>query len=342
MKKSLILSIVSISLLFINIGASEPVELTDLVRPSTFLVNYDKVYVLEGATIYVYSLKDFKLLKKFGKAGEGPKEFKYDANDGRPLSMSFFKGKLIVNSTNRMSYFDPEGNYITEKKVTVDRLLFPVNGKFLGIGPTMGEKNKQYIGFTIYGDNFKSADVVFLSDFEMNNPSAFVLPITSFTYNPVYKNKIYINSSSEKFRIKVFNNNGKEEYQIKKDYPGIKIPASFRSETLEFFRTHPVFKNNYEMLKKILQIREYYPPIRDLQIVDGNIYVITYKRKGDLWECIKLDLKGNEKGKTFVALNEYEYFSFYPILYSVYNGKVYSLVEDEDDEVWKIHVTDFK
>ena len=342
MKIKLIILFAIVPLLYGGLFSAGPVELPDITRPSTFLVNYDNIYILEGATVYVYSLKDYKLIKKFGKAGEGPKEFKYDGNDGRPLSMSFFKDQLIVNSTNRMSYFDPEGKYISEKKVTVDRLLFPINGKFLGIGPTIGEKNKQYIGFTVYSDNFKSSDVIFLSDFEMNNPSAFVLPITSFTYNPVSGNKIYINSSSEEFRIKVFNNNGKEEYQIKKDYPRIKIPSSFRNETLEFFRTHPIFKNNYEMLKKILQIREYYPPIRDLQIVDGHIYVITYKRKGDLWECIKFDLKGNEKGRTFVILDEYEHFSFYPILYSVYKDKIYSIVEDPDDEVWKIHVTDFK
>ncbi len=342
MKKTLILFLVTIFILPYIIYSEEPVELTDLVRPSMFIVDYDKVYILEEATVYVYSLKDYKLIKKFGKAGEGPKEFKYDGNDGRPLSMSFFKGQLIVNSTNKMSFFNQNGNYIKENKVTVDRLLFPINGKFLGIGPTAGEKNKQFIGFTIYDNKFKSPKVIFLSDFEMNNPTKLVLPVTSFTYNPVYKNRIYINANSDDFKIGVFDHNGKKEFVIEKDYPKVKIPGNFRDEALEFFRTNPRFKNAYEYVKRVLKIRTYFPPIRDIQIVRDHIYVLTFKRKGDLWECIKFDLKGKEKRRTFIKLDAYKHFSFYPILYSVYNNNIYSLVEDEDDEVWKIYVTDFK
>ena len=60
-----------------------------------------------------------------------------------------------------------------------------------------------------------------------------------------------------------------------------------------------------------------------------------------MWECIKLDLKGNEIGRTFVKLNRVKHFSFYPLLYSVYKEKIYSLVEDEEDETWKIHVVNF-
>jgi hypothetical protein len=177
---------------------------------------------------------------------------------------------------------------------------------------------------------------------EINNPNKFTLPITSFTYKPVYKGKIYVNSSSDDFRINVFNTEGKKEYTIEKKYPKIKIPARFRNDALAFFKTHPMFKSAYEFMKKILDIREYYPPIRDLQIVDDHIYVLTFKQKGDLWELIKLDLKGNEIGRTFIPLSEYEYFTWYPVFYSVYKGKIYTLVEDEDDEVWKVHVNTFK
>lgn len=110
---------------------------------------------------------------------------------------------------------------------------------------------------------------------------------------------------------------------------------------MEFFKTHPIFKNAIDYLKRILVIREHYPPIRDMQIVDDHIYVLTFKRKGDLWELIKLDLRGNEKGRTFIPLSTYEYFTWYPVFYSVYRGKIYSLVEDVEDEVWKIHVNTF-
>jgi hypothetical protein len=98
----------------------------------------------------------------------------------------------------------------------------------------------------------------------------------------------------------------------------------------------------YEMIKKILSFRDYFPPIRDIQMANDHIHVITYKRQQDLWECIILDFKGNEKGRLFIPLEEYVPFSFYPILYSVYQGNIYTLVEDQDEEVWQVHTTPIK
>jgi len=343
MKKAMLFLVLSIFILISVNYTKELAELPDISRPSIFLVNHDKIYILEDATVYIYDIKNLKLIKKFGKAGEGPKEFKYDANDGRPMTMSFYKGKLIVNSTNKMSFFDLDGNYLSEKKIPVDRILFPVKDKYLGIGPTMNtEKKKQFLGFTLYSNDFKTADVIFLSDFEMSNTVKILLPMTTYTYNPVYKDKIYVNSKAEDFRIEVLNGDGKLEYAIKKEFAKIKMPGNFREEALEYFRTSPRYKRAYEFVKKVLQIREYYPQIRDIQIVDNHIYVLSFKRKGDLWELRKLDLKGNEKGLAYIPLTEYELISFYPVFYSIYKDKVYTLVEDEDEETWKVHVTEFK
>jgi hypothetical protein len=342
MKRNVLMVMVLMLMCFGHVRAADPVELSDLTRPSMFIVNFDRIYVLEQATVRIYSLKDFSLIKKFGRAGEGPKEFKYSADGGRPLSMSFFKGQLIVNSEMKMSFFDKDGIFKREQKVSVDRLLFPINGKYLGIGPTAREAKSICIGFSIFDSQFKSPQVIFISDVEMNNPNRFVLPMTSFTYNPVYKGRIYVNSSSDEFRIHVYNIEGKKEYSIEKQYPRIKIPDRFLNDAMAFFKVHPNFKNAIDYLKRILVIRDYFPPIRDLQIVEDHIYVLTFKRKGSLWELIKLDLKGNEKGRVFIPLSDYEYFTWYPVFYSVYKEKIYSLVEDVEDEVWKVHVSAFQ
>jgi hypothetical protein len=66
------------------------------------------------------------------------------------------------------------------------------------------------------------------------------------------------------------------------------------------------------------------PVVTAMDISEDFIYVITFKRKGDLWECIKMDLKGNEKGRIFLLLNRYEHLSFYPLLYSVYKKNMRS------------------
>ena len=333
----------SLSLLIPFAASGEVIaELHEFSRPSIFLVRYDRVYVMEAASVFIYNLKDFKLEKKFGKAGEGPREFKYDGNDARPLGLIFNNGEMIVNSINKLSYFDKAGNYLREENVTVDRLLFPIKDKYLGIGPILvPEKNKRILGFTLHDRNFKSSEVVFMSDFDLDNPEKILLPMTTFTYNPVYKDKIYINSKSDAFRIVVKDVAGKVLSVIEKDYPRIEVPASFRAEALEYFRTSPRFRRSFEFIKQAIEIRKYYPQIRDIQIVDDHIYVLSFKRKNQLWELRKLGLDGQEMGTVFIPLSRYEVISFYPVFYSVFQGRVYSMVEDEEDEVWRIHVTDF-
>ena len=123
MNKIIQFIVVSILLISSNIFAMNAVELSDLTRPSMFIVNYDRIYILEQATVRIYSLKDYSLIKKFGRAGEGPREFKYSADGGRPLSMSFFRDQLIVNSEMKMSFFDKDGTYLREKVFEPGRSL---------------------------------------------------------------------------------------------------------------------------------------------------------------------------------------------------------------------------
>ncbi|MCP5105464.1 MAG: hypothetical protein GY950_18905, partial [bacterium] len=60
-------------------AGTKVIPLPELMKPEHPLY-FDKtqMYVIEGTSIYIYSLTDFKLVKKFGKQGEGPKEFILD------------------------------------------------------------------------------------------------------------------------------------------------------------------------------------------------------------------------------------------------------------------------
>ncbi len=44
-------------------------------RPETVSVDAENVYLTEGTTVYIYSLDHYNLVTKFGKQGEGPREF---------------------------------------------------------------------------------------------------------------------------------------------------------------------------------------------------------------------------------------------------------------------------
>jgi len=341
MKKAVLIGALFLFALFLQ--SAEPVPLPGVVRPSVFIVKADRIYILENAIVSIYSLKDFTLIKQFGKAGEGPREFKYSGNNGRPLSMTFQGDKLAVNSTNRMSYFTLDGEYVGEENLVVDMLLFGVGGQFVGVGPTSDAEGKtQKIGFRLYDAKYKPGQLIFLSTLDVGNPRELMIPADTFTYNPVYKDRIYINSSSDRFVIDVFDAGGKKLYSIEKDYPLIPQGEENKKLTHEFFKTNPRFKPQYEYIKNILKFRDNFPPLRDFYLEADRIHAITYKRQGDLWEMIVLDLKGKELGRTFIPLAEYEPFTFYPILYSICQDKVYTLVENDEDDGWMMLTTQLK
>ena len=56
--------------------AAQVVPLPVLINPDSITVDNHQIYITDKETIYIFSVVDFKLKTKFGKEGEGPKEFK--------------------------------------------------------------------------------------------------------------------------------------------------------------------------------------------------------------------------------------------------------------------------
>lgn len=65
---------------------------SEVMKPGGMKISKDYIYITQGTTIYIYSISDYKLKKKFGKSGEGPKEF------NRFAALIIQKNKLIINS----------------------------------------------------------------------------------------------------------------------------------------------------------------------------------------------------------------------------------------------------
>ena len=108
-KKSLI--IILFLLLFSAVHGNQIFKIPEAFKPTQLYVTNDRMYIVDGFTILIYSLKDFKLIKKFGEEGEGPREFK------NAIYWIYFRGEqMIVNSMAKISYFSPEGEFIKEKR----------------------------------------------------------------------------------------------------------------------------------------------------------------------------------------------------------------------------------
>ena len=337
MKKTIFL--LTFLLIFSSFGFTAVHLMENLVKPSMIIVKDNRLYVLEKTTISIYSIKDMKLIKKFGKSGEGPREFMARPY-GPPMSMSFVNGELVVNSTNKLSYFNPIGKFLRERKAFANLVLYQVKDNFIAIGPSQDDEGKFRISIRLFSNELKELKKLFHTNISVNPQHDFIMPLSAITHNASYKGEIFIPESNKDFIIGIFDHQGNRISKIEKNFEKVNIPEKFKLETHEWFKKYSPYKQFYENMKQFIKFKEYFPAIRDIYLADNLIHVITYKRKGDLWECVILDMKGKEIKRLFVPLDRYVPFTYYAILYSIENGKMYSLIEDEDEETWELHMTE--
>ena len=70
-----VLLILFVILLTFVLYSEKITTIPELMGPQFLAVDDSRFYVSEGATVSIFDLKDFHLIKKFGKEGNGPKEF---------------------------------------------------------------------------------------------------------------------------------------------------------------------------------------------------------------------------------------------------------------------------
>lgn len=78
----------------------------DISAPVQLRVDDNKLYISEKASVFIYSLDNFELLKTFGGEGEGPREFK------RYAFLYPLPNHLLVNSVGKISYFKKDGTFV--------------------------------------------------------------------------------------------------------------------------------------------------------------------------------------------------------------------------------------
>ena len=111
MKKKILL----INLLFFAslIFPEKAAVLPEIKSPAfDITVDDNELFMVECATIFIYSLENFKLKKKFGRRGEGPQEFK--VHPAEHVGLCVQPDSLLVLSGRKMSFFTRDGQFKKE------------------------------------------------------------------------------------------------------------------------------------------------------------------------------------------------------------------------------------
>lgn len=323
-------------LLFVSsfVFAGQVIPLPGLLKPQRIYIDQEQFFITEGATISIYSLKDFKLQKKFGKRGEGPGEFK---ESGEGIKLEFKPENIIVISYGRISYFTRDGQFIKEARISNPRRFeFQELGSgFVGTELTV-EKKGVFFTVNLFDKNLKKGKEIYRFKHPFYPRSKPINPVflrTSTYY--VYREKIFYDD--EDGIIHVLDSSGKELYSIRHRYERVKVKDIHRNRYLMFWKLD--LKPEYDAFKDRLRFPAAFPPIRNFHIIDNKIYVITYKEKYNRCKMLVFDMGGKLLKEVFVSLvdinmlipAQYNY-------YTIHEDKLYILWDNQETEEWELHV----
>jgi hypothetical protein len=333
--------------LFSFASTSTVARFPQLGNPKNLIVDGNQLIITDYPYIYLFSLEDYSLLKKFGSRGMGPGEFYIDKEDlalkATGLLTVVHSDRIVVSSMGRLSFFNRCGEFlkmISKNRYRGARKLIPLGNRFVGFQLDRGKGDKLSAVLSIYDENLKKGKEIFRCDFWMpkirGDFNFFRRTVDSILFK-VYDDTLFTTEGGvDKFLIDVFDSNGKKRYSIQRDYEKIKVTEGFIKRVHNYYRLK--FKRGLEYNLKHTKFPDYFPAIRHFTISDKKIYVITHKKSGDNSEIIVLDLQGNLLKKVMVPVKEKNVEYLYP--YSIHAGKLYQIVENEESEEWELHVTE--
>ena len=304
--------------------------LADLAKPTRIEIRADRMYVADGATVYLYDLQDLSRCKSFGREGEGPGEIK-----GQIYFMETTPGGLVVNSEGRISWFDADGNFIRQKTESALGLNFKRFGHgFMGMKLERGDR-AIFFSISLYDAELKKTAELhrYRHPFFGRDKPVNAVDVRISSYH-IEGNRIYVDI--EGGVIAVFDRTGKRIGSIETNIQPCRVESRHRERYLQFWKSD--LKAEYEAFKDRLFFPDHFPLLRDFLMDGGKIYLITHREKGEQNEMIVLDTGGKELRRGWIPVGDVN--PVLPHLFSLYtirDGVLYKLVDNEIDESWELH-----
>lgn len=320
--------------------AGRIIQLPDLTNPDSVKVEKDRVYITDGVSVYIFSISptDYKLLKRFGKAGEGPQEFRVPPRvSSTKLQLSVQSDQLVINSMNRVSFFSKAGDYINQIHAPSGVNFIPLGAGYAAYSSYTDEK-VVYLTINLYNPSLNKIKTVFQKEFYVQANKDFNLIKLGCgnrrrAVYEIYKNMLFIEGANDV--IHVFDEKGSKIRDIKLDYVKLPIPEN-RKETIGK-ELDLLFTGRF--MRQLIREKGYFPksfPARIFTVSDGKIYIPTYRKKDKKNEFTLYSIEGKRLKKTYLPFKDQYFLMPYP--YTIGNGQIYQLFDNDDDETWELHI----
>ena len=304
-------------------------------RPTQMLADSTHIYITDYPTVTIYSITDFKLVGSFGSRGEGPQEFKQ-------YITLFFQDTppddLVVSSIGKVSFYSRSGTFIKEVKIPFGGWTFqPLATKFLA--HVLGGTDKEgYKTLVMYDSDFNKLKEIYRKEFFFDDSiKKRVLFAENYRYW-TYRNIVYVVAKDE-FIIERFDFEGNPLPPIALEYQREKCTEEHKKLVLDSFRRDARIRPIFEKIKDRTEFPDYFRAIVEIVPDNGKIYVLTFRQRDGKSEFYILDLDGKLLQKIFMPIKTVNGVTPFP--FTVKNGKLYQVVDNEETEKWEIHVASF-
>lgn len=300
-------------------------------KPNLIRVGENLVCINEGETVFLFDLKNFSLIKKFGSKGEGPGEFSSD------LTINILKEKIMIESQGKLSFYSLKGDLIKETPLLPKyRRLKLLEDRYVASSGIVS--NGVYHNITIILDADFNEQKTFYHDEAMYHEKKKKTHRASTWDFDVSEKKCFIVGSSD-FKIDVFNKNGDSLYRISPEYERVEYTQEYIDLWFNRIKRN-LGMRAYQYFKQTVRFPEFFPAIYDLVVDNGHIYVITYRRKENQSEFFIFDLEGKLVKRLFLPVAYRNPTTFNPYTFS--RNRFYQLIENEDEEEWELHAIEIK
>ncbi len=317
---------------------SRIIPLPGLNNPDSITVEKDRVYITDGASVYIYTLSegDLRLVKSFGKKGEGPREFRVAMGATARLDLNLLENEILINSIGRVSFFSREGRYLKEIQAASGANFKPLGKGFVGYSSTRDDR-LLYLTINFYNASLQKVKEIFRKDYYVQGNKNFNLAKlgTGNKRRAVYgvsQDKLFVEGENDV--IHVFDENGNKAYDIPLDYEKLAI-AENRKQTI--MKDLDLLFGPY--MRKLIRRRGYFPknfPARIFTVAQGKIYIPTYQKKQGKTRFIIFTTGGKLIKKTYLPFKDQRLLLPYP--YTVDSDNLYQLYDNEETESWELHI----
>jgi hypothetical protein len=351
--KKMILMFVVIFMLVVSIQAEKIGVLNDVLKPETMAFKGDRIYVVEKAGFFEYSLKDLKLLNRFGKKGEGPGEL--SVTPGINNTIVPLVDRLFVEGFRKVMLLSNKGELIkeTRKKTQIFKTL-PLGDNFAALRMKAANKEKKiYLALSLFDNKMDMLKDIFEVYFVDGDKDILMAP--DAIHFAVYKGRLYVENSAKGFVIDVYDNQGNLLYTIDKKILPLKYTKQHFEAGIQQLKDDDLIQmiikstGGWESFEKQTTFvsPDYLPTIQDITVQDDKIYILTYETEGEKEKHIIMDLKGKILQSLFLPMSKKTSYVNRSLgrdnrFYGYCGNNYYYLLENEDNEEWELHIAAIK